>query len=265
MPDVAALKSAARAAIVMPAVFAFADNVIGQPQTSIFAAFGSFAMLVLVEFGGAPLTRLVAYLGLACVGAAFIALGTLCSRSPWLAAGAMALVGFATLFAGVISGYLAAAATGALLTFVLPVTIPAPNSAIPDRLEGWGLASGAGICAVMLLWPPRRRADLARQAAGALRAVADLVQADRDQFAEHARLAREAVDAFGRRLLGTQHRPTGPTGQTAALASLPDELDWLLSFIAPSAEIACAEDAEALAATAAVLRASADTLKGRDA
>src|SRR3954451_17101391 len=84
--NVAALKSAARAAIVMPAVFALADKVIGQPQTSIFAAFGSFALLVLAEFRGPPRTRLVAYLGLGCVGAVFITLGTLCSRSPWPAA-----------------------------------------------------------------------------------------------------------------------------------------------------------------------------------
>jgi hypothetical protein len=55
--DSAAVKSAARAAIVMPAVFAFADKVIGQPQTSLFAAFGSFALLVLVEFTGPPQTR----------------------------------------------------------------------------------------------------------------------------------------------------------------------------------------------------------------
>src|SRR6059036_1775027 len=134
-------------------------------------------MLVLVEFGGPPRTRLVAYLGLACVGGCFITLGTLCSRNAWLAGGAMVAVGFATLFSGVISGYFAAGATGALLTFVLPVTIPAPNSAIPDRLEGWGLAAGAGICAVMLLWPPRRSADLHREAAGALRLVAGLMEA----------------------------------------------------------------------------------------
>ena len=253
----------------MPAVFAFADKVIGQPQTSIFAAFGSFAMLVLVEFGGPWRSRLVAYLGLACVGAVFITLGTLCSRNAWLAAGAMAAVGFGTLLSGVISGYFAAAATGALLTFVLPVTIPAPNSAIPDRLEGWGLAAGAGICALMLLWPPRGRADLRRQAADAIRAVADFLDADREQLAERGHLAREAVDALGRRLLGSPHRPTGPTGPTAALAALPDELDWLLSFLAPSAEVpvlelACAEDAEAVAAAAAVLRASAERLDGRD-
>jgi uncharacterized membrane protein YccC len=269
MPDLAALKSAARAAIVIPAVFALADEVIGQPQTSLFAAFGSFAMLVLVEFGGRSRTRLLAYLGLACVGAAFITLGTLCSRNPWLGAGAMAVVGFATLFSGAISGYFAAAATGAALTFILPVTIPAPNSAIPDRLEGWGLAAGAAISAVMLLWPPRRRADLQREAAGALRAVGDFLDADQEQVDERGRLAREAVDALGRRLLGTQHRPTGPTGPTAALASLPDELDWLLSFLAPSTELpalelACAEDAEAVAAAAAVLRASAERLEGHD-
>jgi len=253
----------------MPAVFALAHQVIGQPQTSIFAAFGSFAMLVLVEFGGPWRTRFLAYLGLACVGAAFITLGTLCSRNPSLAAGGMALVGFATLFSGAFSGYFAAGATGALLTFVLPVTIPAPNSAIPDRLEGWGLAAGAGICAVMLLWPPRERADLRREAAGALHAVAELLDGDREQLAARARLAREAVDTLGRRLLGTQHRPTGPTGQTAALASLPDELDWLLSFLAPSAELpvlelACAEDAEAVAAAAAVLREGAERFEGRD-
>jgi uncharacterized membrane protein YccC len=267
VPDVAALKTAARAAIVIPAVFALADKVIEQPQTSILAAFGSFA--VLVDFAGPARQRLAAYAGLAVVGASFITLGTLCSRNPWLAAGAMAVVGFVVLFSGVISGYFAAAATGAILTFVLPVTIPAPNSAIPDRLEGWGLAVGAGITAVMLLWPPRGRADLQHASANALRIVADLLDADRDQFAERGRLAREAVDGLGRRFLGTQHRPTGPTGPTAALASLPDELDWLLSFLSPSTGssgyvLACAEDAEALAATAALLRASAGRLEGGD-
>jgi uncharacterized membrane protein YccC len=267
--DVAALKSAARAAIVMPAVFAVADRLIAQPQTSIFAAFGSFAMLVMAEFGGRPRTRFLSYLGLGCVGAAFITLGTLCSRSPWLAAAAMAAVGFAVLFSGVFSGFFSAGATGAILTFVLAATIPASNSAIPDRLEGWGLATVAAICAVMLLWPPRRRADLQREVARATRSVADVLDADVEQLPERARIARGAVDDVGRRLLGTQHRPTGPTGPTAALASLPDELDWLLSFLAPPAEpvaleLACAEDEGAMEAAASVLRASADRLEGRD-
>ncbi|MDQ6817040.1 MAG: FUSC family protein [Actinomycetota bacterium] len=266
--DVAALKSAARAAIVMPAVFAFADKVIAHPQTSIFAAFGSFALLVLAEFGGPPRSRLLAYLGLGCVGATFITLGTLCSRNPWLAAASMAAVGFATLFSGALSGYLSAGTTAAILTFVLPVTIPAASSTIPDRLEGWGLASGAAICAVMLLWPLRRQGELQREAAVAVRRVAELLEPDTDQLAEHARLAREAVDGLSRSLLGLQHRPTGPTGPTAALASLPGELDWLLSFLPPAEpselELACAEDREAMTAAAAVLRASAERLEGRD-
>ena len=36
---------AARAAIVMPGLFAIADKVIGNPQIALFAAFGSFATL----------------------------------------------------------------------------------------------------------------------------------------------------------------------------------------------------------------------------
>ena len=252
----------------MPAVFALTDKVIQQPQTSLVAAFGSFALLVLVEFGGPPRTRLLAYLGLAAVGAAYITLGTLCSRNEWVAAGAMAVIGFVTLLAGAINGYFAAASTGALLTFVLPVTLPAPNSAIPDRLEGWALASAFGICAVMLLWPPRRRTELRRAAASTLSSVAELLEAGRDEPAELATRAREAVDGLGRGLPGTQHRPTGPVGPMAALASLPEELDWLLSFLAPSAELpaldlVCAEDEEALAAAAALLRASAGRLEGR--
>jgi hypothetical protein len=104
----------------------------------------------------------------------------------------------------------------------------------------------------MLLWPPRRRADLEREAVRTLRAVADFLCADREQFAERRRPAREAVDGLGRRFLGTRHRPSGPSGPTAALASLPDELDWLLSSLTPSVESPALElvctDAEAVAA-----------------
>ena len=218
----------------MPAVFAFADKVIGQPQTSLFAAFGSFALLVLTEFGAPPRARVLAYLALGCVGATFITLGTLCSRSPWLAATAMAVVGFAVLFSGAFSGYFAAGATGAILLFVLPVTIPAANSAIPDRLEGWGLATAAAICAVMLLWPLRRPADLQRDAAAAMRSVADVVDADAERVAERSLLARAAVDGLGRRFLGTQHRPTG-SDQTYGCARVASRRARLAPVISLSA------------------------------
>ena len=258
----------------MPAVFAVADKAIQDPQTATFAAFGSFAMLVLADFGGSLRARFVAYVTLACAGAIFVVLGTLCSRNAWLAAAAMAVVGFAVLFSGVIDGYLAAAGTAALLSFVLPVTVPAPLSAIPARLEGWALAAAAAICAHLLLWPARSRETLRKLAARACAALAELAEAElaRDGPAVGARAdaAEAAVAELRRRFLATPHRPTGPTGPTAALAALVDELDWLRSFLVPPAEVAspfelCREEnAAALAATVAVLRAAAARLEGQD-
>ena len=122
MLDVAALKSAARAAIVMPAVFAFADNVIGNPQTTIFSAFGSFSMLVLADFQGPPRGRLKAYLTLAGIGVALISLGTVCSRSAAAGTSVMALVGFTILFSGLINRYFAAGiVTGSTNVRIAPV------------------------------------------------------------------------------------------------------------------------------------------------
>ena len=272
-PGLAALRSAARAAIVMPVVFAFADKVIGDPNTALFAAFGSLAMLVFADFTGPRRSRFVAYLALAGAGAANIVLGTLCSQDTWLAVAAMAVVGFTILMSGAINGYFAAASTSALLTFVLPVTIAAPPSAIPARLEGWTLAAAAGILAHMLLWPARPRDTLRVDAARACAALADLVDSrlagDRSVITARSSSARDAVDGLRTRFLAAPHRPTGPTGRTAALASLVDELDWLLSLLEPPAdppplELCRKENAEAMAATVAVLRVSAARLDGRD-
>ncbi len=269
--DRTALRRAARAATVLPAVFAFADKVIGNPTTALFAAFGSFALLVLAQFSGPWRTRVLAYLALGCTGAVFITLGTLCSRSPWLATAAMAVVGFGVLFSGVFSGYVSAGAPAAILIFVLPATVPAADSMIPARLAGWGLASGASILAVMLLWPPRRGADLHHEAADAVRSVADVLDAEPDQLSERGRAAHVAVEGLERRLRGTQQRPTGPTGPLAALASLPGELDWLLSLLLVPAEPGAADRAwaaeseEAMAAAVSALRAGADRLEGREA
>jgi uncharacterized membrane protein YccC len=268
----AALRIAARAAIVMPLVFAFADKVVGDPQTALFAGFGSLAMLAFVDFTGPRRSQFLAYLALAGAGAANIVLGTLCSQDTWLAAAAMAMVGFAILLSGAINGYFAAAGTSALLTFVIPVTLAAPLSAIPARLEGWALAATAGICAHMLLWPARPRDTLRADAARASVSLADLAEStlvgDRSAIAASARSAHDAVDGLRSRFLATPHRPTGPTG-TAPVASLVDELDWLLSLLEPSADLPPLEsgrkdDAEAMAATIAVLRASAARLEGRD-
>jgi len=195
----------------MPIVFAFADKVIGDPNTALFAAFGSLAMLVFANFTGPRRSQFVAYLALAGAGAANIVLGTLCSQDTWLAVAAMAVVGFAILLSGAINGYFAAASTSALLTFVLPVTIAAPPSAIPARLEGWALAAAAGIVAHMLLWPGRPRDTLRVDAARACAALAELADSTLvagDRSANVAR-ARSAVDSLRSRSLAALHRPTG--------------------------------------------------------
>jgi uncharacterized membrane protein YccC len=271
-PGLTSLKSAARPAIVMPAMFALADQVIKQPQTAIFAAFGSFAFLVLAEFGGPPRTRLTAYFSLAAAGVVLIVVGTLCSQNAWLAAGAMAVVGFAILFSGVINGYFTAAATAATLLFVLPVAVPAPVSAIPWRLAGFGLAAAAGIGAVMLLWPPRRQATLSSDAARACLALADLADHafSGDQQATEARVAaaREAVKALVSRFQSMPHQPTGPARPRAAFAGLADELRWLLESLVAvtgpaSSELCPEENGETLAAAAAALRATGARLTGQ--
>ena len=256
----------------MPAVFAFTDNVVGQPQTTIFSAFGSFAILVMADFSGPPRARLASYLALAGTGAALISLGTLCSRSPAAAAAVMAVVGFVILFSGVINRYFAAGSFAALLSFIISVNVPAPPSAIPDRLEGWLLASVVGISAAMLLWPPRPRGELRAAAARACAALGDVLASELDGNASRVRAraaaAREAVAGLRRRFLATPYRPTAATGSTEALGFLVDELDWLQSLVGPPAVAAHAlsRDAnrEALAAAGAALHASAATLQGLD-
>ena len=222
----------------MPAVFAFADRVIEDPDTTLFAAFGSFAVLVLAAFGGPWRARLAAYLTLAGAGVVLITLGTLCSETPWLAVAAIGVVGFAILFSGVISGYFAAGGFPALLLFIIPVAFPGPASAVPARLEGWLLAAAVGTCAAMLLWPARPQYPIAAAAARACGALADLMDAelsrDRSAIAERAEAATAAVAEVRRSFVATPYRPTGPSGRTEALAFLVDELDWLLSFVTPA-------------------------------
>jgi uncharacterized membrane protein YccC len=272
-PGLFSVKRAARAAIVMPVVFAFADKVIQNSDTTLFAAFGSIALLVLIDFGGPRRRRLAAYLTLAVAGVALIALGTLCSQTPWLAVAATAVVGFLILFSGVISPYFAAAGSAALLLFIIPVAFPGAPSAIPARLEGWALAAFAGISAAMLLWPSQPRDKLRAAAALACGALADLLDSERSgnrsAIVTGADAAGAAVRDLRRSFVATPHRPSGPTGSTEALAFLVDAFEWLLPLASTTAngiesrsEPCRDENREVMAASVAVLRASAANLDG---
>jgi hypothetical protein len=239
----AALRRATRAAIIMPAMFALGDKVIGNPQLATFAAFGSFAMLLLAGFGGPMAERLQAQAALVVTGGVFVCLATLASQTAWLAAVAMAVVGFGVIFAGVVSSVLAAATTALLLAFILPVSLATPASAVPDRLAGWGMAGGAALVATALLWPAQVR-DRLRGAAGAacralaarLRAgVAYLLSGMDEQFAldrDHAAAqADQAVQAMRSAFLATPYRPTGLSTPARTTVRLVDELIWLNSIV----------------------------------
>ncbi|MDX6703885.1 MAG: hypothetical protein QOF26_4111, partial [Baekduia sp.] len=102
-PGFVASRRAARTALVMPAMFALGDRVIDNPVVATFAAFGSFAMLLLVDFSGPMRDRLRAQAALAAACGVLIAIATLASQTTWLAAIAMAVVAFGVLFAGVVS------------------------------------------------------------------------------------------------------------------------------------------------------------------
>jgi uncharacterized membrane protein YccC len=231
-PGLFVFKNALRAAIVMPLAFALSLLVIDSKQMALFAAFGSMALLVFADFGGSRRARLRAYLLLVVVGAALIVLGTLCSRSAWLATVAMGLVAFVVLFAGVLDDYVVAARAATILTFVLPVMVPADAAAIPTRLAGWGLAGVLCIPAALLLWSTRPRSALRQEAAQAARSLAQLVEArsrgDRVAGDTAAQAARAATTAVRDRFVSMTQRPSGTAGPTAALARLIEDLGWLL-------------------------------------
>jgi uncharacterized membrane protein YccC len=269
--DLAALRRAARTAIVMPAMFALGEEVIGNPALATFAAFGSFSMLLLVDFSGNLRERLQAQLTLALVGCAFVCLGTLASQSVLIAAVAMALVGFCVIFAGVVSSVLAGATTSLLLAFILPVTLAGTPSSIPDRVAGWGMAAAAALVAVGVLWPLPLRSPLRAAAALACRALSDRLRAeaayvlsdhDPSLLAERDRAveqAEEAVATLHRVFLATPFRPTSLSTSARTTVRLVDELNWLNAIVISSAEHAPGAPVDS--ATCAVRMAAAQVLE----
>ncbi len=234
----AALRRAGRTAIVGPGLFALCLKVFDNPEMAIFASFGSIGLLMLVDFSGQMRARLEAQAALSVVGALLICLGTLASREIWLATLAMAIVAFAVIFLGVVSSVLAGATTSLLLAFILPTSLAAPASTIPDRLAGYGLAAGVAFFAVWLLWPAPARYPLRVNSASACRALAGRLRADIEW--EHARddttrTAREsavsasatAITSMQREFLATPWRPTSLSTAGRAVVRLTDEITWL--------------------------------------
>ena len=264
---------AVRTTLVMPTLFAITSQVVGNPQMATFAAFGSFATLLLVAFGGGWRDKLIAHTGLALAGSVLLTIGTLVSSSWWLAALVTVPVAFAVFFAGVIGPNAAAGAIAALLPYVLPAASPGTVSMIPDRLAGWLLASVVGTAAVLLLSPPSPGDKLKRAASKLASELVSELEAMLRGDAQPEQL--EACIAAQNELLSqfnaTPYRPTGLGTADQALANAVELLEWCTSLVVDSVRErsdlsgAPEDERELLAVGAQVLRDAATLIGGGDA
>jgi uncharacterized membrane protein YccC len=263
---------ALRATIVMPALFALTFKVIGDLQMATFAAFGSFATLVLASFGGTRRDKAIAHLGLALVGSVVLIIGTAVHGTTWLAAIVTIPVAFAIFFAGVAGPNAASGVTAALLAYVLPVASPGTIADVPSRLAGWWLASVAGTAAVLLL-SPRSPGDRLRAAAAAL-ATALASHLEAAQRGEATPAGRDAAVAAKHELMelfaATPYRPTGLATADQGLANITEVLEWVTSLTADALDghvdvrQAAPADRELLGAAAQVLANVAFLLSDQD-
>lgn len=256
----------------MPAAFALGGPVLGNPVLATFAALGSFAMLLLVDFGGSIRSRLQSQAALGATCMVLITLGTLASRTTWVAALLIAVLAFAILFAGVLSSVLAGATLSLLLPLIIAVNLPGPASSIPDRLEGWGIASLFSLFAISLLWPAPARDPVRSSAIAACRALAtrlrveiNFVVAGKPSSGEadyRAAVAASdaAVQAVQTGFFATPYRPTGLSTSARAVVRLVDELRWLDTVVLRSV-LAVPHAMKPIPEVCQVKRAAADVLK----
>jgi uncharacterized membrane protein YccC len=219
----------ARAAVVTPSVFALTYLLFANRQVSLFGAFGSFALLLLVDFSGRPRTRLVAYVALFVAGNCLIALGTIVSTHKVIAVGAMAAVGFGVLFVGIVSPQAATASTATLLIFVLPLAVAQPASAVGPRLIGWAFAGAFCITAAMVFWPTPWHDNLRRRLSATASALGRLAGARAEGRSDPQAQAEVDVELslLRNQFAGTPYPPTGAAPGAVALAKLVGRIEWV--------------------------------------
>jgi len=273
-PGLAAFRRAIRAAIIIPVALAFGLFSLHDAQNIIFIVFGCFALIVLSDFGGQRPARALAYLTATLVGAALVAIGTLASANALLAAAVMLVVGFVITFARVFGGYITAAQTGMLLSFVIAVSIPAAVSAVPARVAGWVLAGIISTLAGVFLWPRFERVALHKHAAKACLAIANLVEGLRSSTTDRElpRLiasARQAEQLTRQTYAATAKRPAGPARRDRAFVELLTELQRTVDIIErpfnqaqPRVRPGIEEGDRLAASVVAAFRGSADVLTG---
>jgi hypothetical protein len=265
---------AVRAMVCVCGLFAFTDKVIGNPQIATFAAFGSFATLVLASFAGSWRDKLLAHLALALTGSVLLTIATIVSSSTVIAVIVTVPVTFAVFFAGVTGPNAASGVTGALLAYVLPAASAGTIGMVPDRLIGWWLASVVGTTAVLLTSPRSAGGSQLNVAASKLASTLadELDAALRGEVAEpHLDASMAAKRDLLARFTATPYRPTGLASTDQALANCVELLEWCTSLIADAVrerhDLSEVDppDRELIAISSSVLRDTATLLTGGQA
>jgi uncharacterized membrane protein YccC len=261
-----------RAVIVIPSLFALAYEGFGNLQMALFVAFGGFANLVVVSFGGTRRDKAIAHFGLALTGSVGLIIGTAINGIDWLAVLLTIPVTFGIFFAGVSGPNAASGVIAALFPYVLSVATPGTVSLIPDRLAGWWLASAVATVAVLVFSPPSPGDRLRAAVVGSARALANALDAATKGTATAA--DHEACQAAKNELLNafasTPYRPTGLATADQAMASVVQYLEWCTVLVAdatdghPNLDRAAPPDRDLLTETAVVLRQVGDLLADQD-
>src|SRR6478736_4027507 len=259
-----------RAVLVIPSLFALTFEGFGNLQMALFAAFGGFASLVMVSFGGSRRDKLVAHLGLAVIGSLGLIIGTAVNGITWLAVLVTIPVTFGIFFAGVAGPNAASGVTAALLPYVLPVATPGTISMIPDRLAGWWLAAVVSTAVVLLIPTPSPGDRLREAAARSARTLGGYLDASARGTATAADIqaCQEAKHQLMTAFASTPYRPVGLATADQGMASVVQLLEWCTVLLAdateghPNLDQAAQPDRELFVLTAVVLRQTGDLLAG---
>ena len=225
-PDDINLRKALRAFFVCVPIYLLLDIPLDLPGAAPNAFLSAFTGLVFADFGGPPLSRVLAYLVSLVAGILAIIFGSLLSESIVGAAIGMFAVMFAVSFAGVFGGYSKAMIAPVALAYSLSVLEPLQDLALGDRVLGWTVGGTAAMVAAMVLWPVYRRSELRNNLANVCLAFADALQFLHEP--EKAKAAYEqGLKALGKAQASasTPLRPAGPFARDVGLLHLVENLE----------------------------------------
>jgi len=238
-----------------------------EPQTAVYATLTPVALLGLGQVGGPRAERMRTYAAATLASAAVTTLGTLSSDDTLAASLTLFAGGLVASQAGIAGGNAVGLSRSVLLLLVVSAGIPAPDSAISERLIGIAIGGAMALAATAVLWPDRSDVDFRRRLGAALAPLAKWAGglgsgapiASTERSRKQAAAAMEDTRPF---LVGLVERPLGVRPIAVAerlLAPGLEQVDELLARIADDAlrpadrELLC-EAGGALDRAAAVLQ-----------